>query len=447
LKSVLRADLQEFALATLGAQLAQLAGRHVDDGAIVVLDNASGDVLAYVGSSGARSSAAQVDGVTAPRQAGSTLKPFLYELAFEHRWLTAASLLDDSPLNLSTPVGVYLPQNYDRDFKGWVSARTALASSLNVPAVRVLVLAGPDAFYERLRALGFDTLAHDAEHYGYALALGGADVTLLALSNAYRTLAAGGVASNVRFLADEPAVTKRRVLAAGATFVVGDILSDPAARALTFGLDNPLATRVWSAVKTGTSKDMRDNWCVGFSSRYTVGVWVGNFFGEPMQDVSGVSGAAPIWRDIIEYLHRQETSTLPSAPHELTRARVDFDDAVEPPRVEWFLAGTALARSEHARDSALDPKIVYPGEGAIIALDPDIPAARQRVEFVAQPRRADTQWILDGDALDAGARIDWEPKAGHHVLVLAVDGRELSRVRFEVRGVQRSDTSGSSRGD
>ncbi|MGE0861042.1 MAG: transglycosylase domain-containing protein, partial [Gammaproteobacteria bacterium] len=140
--TTLDAGLQRRVRAVLAEQLRRLDGHNVRDAAAVVLDNASGEVLAWVGAAGATSTAAQVDGVLAPRQAGSTLKPFLYGLAFERRLLTPASLLEDTPINLETSTGLYIPQNYDRDFKGVVSARTALASSLNVPAVRTLVLTG-----------------------------------------------------------------------------------------------------------------------------------------------------------------------------------------------------------------------------------------------------------------------------------------------------------------
>ena len=193
--TTLDAPLQSYAIDTLRDHLSELTARGVEDGAVVVLDNATGDVLAYVGSSGELSSAAEVDGVVAPRQAGSTLKPFLYALAFDRKLLTAASLVDDSPLAIATARGVYVPQNYDRGFHGSVSVRTALASSLNVPAVRTLELVGLDRFHDTLRALGFDTLTQPDDYYGAALALGGADVTLLALTNAYRALANGGVVS------------------------------------------------------------------------------------------------------------------------------------------------------------------------------------------------------------------------------------------------------------
>ncbi len=138
--TTLDARVQRLAHDALSRRLADLDNRNVRDGAALVVDNESGDVLAYVGSAGPHSTAGSVDGVRAQRQAGSTLKPFLYEMAIERRYLTAASLLDDSALNLDTATGVYLPQDYDRDFKGLVSVRTALGSSLNVPAVRTLVL-------------------------------------------------------------------------------------------------------------------------------------------------------------------------------------------------------------------------------------------------------------------------------------------------------------------
>jgi penicillin-binding protein 1C len=448
--STLDADLQRFASAVLRDHLAELAERGVGDGALVVLDNASGDVLAYVGSAGPLSATPQVDGVTALRQPGSTLKPFLYALALDSRLLTAASLVDDSPVAIATARGMYVPQNYDRDFHGLVSVRTALASSLNVPAVRTLELVGLDRFQEVLKRLGLDTLTHDDEFYGAALALGDADVTLLSLTNAYRALANGGVAGPTRFVPGPSAAaddaSTRRVFGAGASYIVADILSDRGARALTFGLENPLATRVWSAVKTGTSKDMRDNWCMGFTSRYTIGVWVGNFSGAPMRDVSGVTGAAPIWRDLVHRLHATEPSAQPKATPGIMRFSVAFDPAVEAERKEWFLRGTEMALVESSTGatdsvSAISPRIRYPVADTIIALDPDIPTGSQRVVFEAAPARADLLWRLDGTTLnhtDARGRADWTPAAGKHTLALLdPDGRTLATVAFEVRGDER----------
>ena len=285
-RSTLDAGVQRMAIATLRRQLAELSGRNVEDGAIVVLDNASGAVLAWVGANGATSAAAQVDGVLARRQPGSTIKPFVYQLAFERRLLTPASLLDDSPAQIATSAGLYMPQNYDRDFKGWVSVRTALGNSLNVPAVRTGAMLGPDALFAQLAGFGLAP-SESGGYHGHALALGSADVTLLALTNAYRTLANGGVYSAPSLRGEKTA--PRRVGDAAAAHLVVDILADDAARARTFGLASSLATRGFAAVKTGTSKDLRDNWCIGFTDRYTVGVWVGNASGAPMHQVSGVS--------------------------------------------------------------------------------------------------------------------------------------------------------------
>jgi penicillin-binding protein 1C len=428
-RSTLDGDLQRFTQTALRQQLMSLRARNVNDGAVVVLDNASGEILAYVGNAGG----GEVDGVAALRQAGSTLKPFLYELALERKLITAASVMDDTAIDISTPSGLYIPQNYDKDFKGHVSVRTSLASSLNVPAVRTLVMTGMDRFYELLHDVGLSSLTESADYYGYSLALGSAEVSLLELSNAYRTLANGGIYGPVS-LAPRTAVAPRRVLDAGASFIVGDILSDRAARSLTFGLKNELATTFWSAVKTGTSKDMRDNWCIGYSDRYTVGVWVGNFDGQSMWDVSGVSGAAPVWRDVMDYLHRQQPSRAPKAPAGVVRQRIVYQPTLEAARGEWFIAGTESPVIAVVQDTQRMPKILYPGEASIIAIDPDIPDAIQRVFFQAQAARG-LHWRLDGaDLGQAGADYAWRPVAGQHQLALIdANAQVVATTRFHVR--------------
>ena len=466
LTSTLRAPLQRFAVQTLAQQLRELHGAHVEDGAIVVLDNASGEVLAWVGSSGALSQAAEVDAVLAQRQPGSTLKPFLYAQAIAERRLTAASLIEDAPAHIATSSGLYIPQNYDRQFKGWVSVRTALAASLNVPAVRALVMVSPEAFFRQLQAVGLP-LRESGGYFGYSLALGSSEVQLLHLSNAFRTLANGGRFSPVAPALLMPTVKPpfTRALDEGAAFIVGDILSDPNARARTFGTDSVLATRFWTAVKTGTSKDMRDNWAVGWSQRYTVGVWVGNASGAAMHDVSGSSGAAPVWAAVMAYLHANEPSRAPQPPRGVVSAAVQFGGApgtafaLEAARHEWFLRGTqqALFAIESGADSAgiqrargqKDPKLVaqtldlsavriaQPVSGAIVALDPDIPPAHQRVQLAASSAAAGARlrWRLNGQPLAEGAQHAWPPWPGRHRLQLTdAQGKVLDEVRIEVRG-------------
>jgi penicillin-binding protein 1C len=227
-----------------------------------------------------------------------------------------------------------------------------------------------------------------------------------------------------------------QVADAAAAWVVADILADPLARSVTFGLDNPLASRHHAPVKTGTSKDMRDNWCVGFTDRYTVGVWVGNFDGSAMRDVSGVTGAAPVWLELVNFLHRHAASRPLPAPGSLVTARVDFEQDIEPAREEYFLAGTESTFIAHKPVAASRVSIAYPGNGTLIALDPDMPADVQRVRFVAAPAAPGYEWSLDGeDFSEAGNAVFWPPQPGRHVLALKdIEGVEVDRVRFEVRG-------------
>jgi penicillin-binding protein 1C len=453
-RSTLRAPLQRFAVQTLTQQLRELRGRHVEDGAIVVLDNATGEVLAWVGSSGELSDAAEVDGVTALRQPGSTLKPFLYAQAVAERRITAASLLEDSSSQIQTAGGLYIPQNYDRQFKGLVSARTALGASLNVPAVRTLVMVSPDAFQKQLKAVGLP-IKESGDYYGYSLALGSSEVSLLALTNAYRTLANGGRYS-APSLAKNPKPVFRPALDPRAAFIATDIIADPLARARTFGTDSILATRFWTAVKTGTSKDMRDNWAMGFSQRYTVGVWVGNASGAPMWDVSGTSGAAPIWAALMNYLHKTERSRAPAPPAGLVQSHTQFapegGTPLEAARSEWFIQGTEQAvfavnsaagdarpakASRSAKKPAAEPdvtpRITAPASGTIIALDPDIPPKHQRISFSAEGRG--TRWLMDGKEFARGPQAQWLPWPGRHVVQLVdAGGKVADEIKFEVRG-------------
>lgn len=422
LRTTLDPVLQRTAVRAVHQHLVDLGGTGVTDAAVVVLDNRSGAVRAYVGSSGLLSAAPAVDHARALRQAGSTLKPFLYGLALDAGRLTAASLLDDRPLDLAAGSGLYVPDNYDHRFTGWVSVRTALASSLNVPAVRTLVMVGPDRFAERLRALGLP-LDHGGDYYGYSLALGSADVSLLSLTNAYRALARGGRYAPVVLHADEAGRTPHDVelYTSQAAWLVGDILADRQARARTFGLDSPLSTPFWTAVKTGTSRDMRDNWCVGWSADYTVGVWVGNSEGASMRHVSGVSGAGPIWHDVLMALYRHQPPRRPAMPPQLVSQQVHFGAGIEPARTEYFLGDTAQAAfippapSERIAGAA---RIAEPVDGTVLALDPDIPWDRQRmrlraVDLAARPDSG-ARWRVDGAAYGTGGMLSWVPRPGHH---------------------------------
>jgi penicillin-binding protein 1C len=326
-----------------------------------------------------------------------------------------------------------------------VTVRTALGSSLNVPAVRTAVMVTPAVFGQRLQALGIK-LAHDGDYYGYSIALGSPEVTLASLANAYRALANAGSVSPLQARLAAKAALRTSVMDAAASFIVADILADREARTATFGLDNALSPRYWAAVKTGTSKDMRDNWCVGFSRRYTVGVWVGNASGEPMWDVSGVTGAAPVWRSVMDWLEDRSQagqrtavrSTPPSPPPGLVQAAVSFEGAREPSRSEWFLSGTEQRQVALARPSAAAARLIAsPADHTILALDPDIPPQAQQLRLSPAAGIArGWSWRLDGKRLGPAVARTWGLWPGQHLLELLDErGRVREASHFEVRGV------------
>lgn len=323
--TTLDVDLQRAAETATQRIVGALAAKHVTAASVVVLDNATGDILAYVGSpdyfDDAR--AGQNDGVLALRQPGSTLKPFVYELAMERLGMTPATVLPDVELHLATPHGEFSPHDYDESFHGPVRLREALGNSLNVPAVYVADRLGPQAVLDRLRALGF-TLDRSADDYGAAIALGDGEVRLLDLASAYATLARGGTTMPVRAaLAVDIAgsVTHlgpgegSRVMPALDAARITDVLKDEKARVASFGEDNVLEFSFDAAGKTGTSKGYRDNWAVGFTRQVTVAAWVGNFDGSAMDHVSGITGAGPLFHEVMAAaMAPREKSALPVSP-------------------------------------------------------------------------------------------------------------------------------------
>ncbi|HEV8381175.1 MAG TPA: penicillin-binding protein 1C [Gemmatimonadales bacterium] len=331
-----------------------LSDRGVREAALVVLDNRTGELLAWVGSPDFwADSAGQVDMVVSPRQPGSALKPFLYGLAFD-RGYTAASVLPDIPRAYATSTGPYQPRNYDRRFHGPVRAREALASSYNVPAVDLADQIGAGNLLRVLHGAGFTSLTRSAEYYGLGLALGNGDVTLLELANGYRGLVAGGVWEAVqwRAVAPDQGSESRRFISAPSAALVLDIIADPVARIPGFGLETPFDFPFEAAVKTGTSHHFTDNWAVGVTGAFTVAVWVGNFDGQPMLGVSGVTGAGPLLhRAMLVTARRYAPGALPS-PRAVgaTRVRICALSGLRasagcPDLDEWFLPGTAPVRA------------------------------------------------------------------------------------------------------
>lgn len=306
----------------LRMQIENLKGKGVTQGAIIVMENKTGEILVWIGSKDFwdEESAGQIDGCIIKRQPGSTLKPFLYASAFERRY-TPATILPDIPTSFKDGNKLYVPRNYSNDFSGPVRARVALASSLNVPAVYLLSRIGKPVFYLRLRSCGFESLDKGDNFYGLGLALGSGEVTLLELVRGYSIFARKGILLPEKKILyykkkdgtlEFPQENKgKKVFDEKVSFLITSILSDNYSRGLGFSENSPLNFPYQVAVKTGTSEGFRDNFCIGYTKDWTVGVWVGNFEGNGMKNVSGVTGAGPIFHSVMNLLHRKKYGRIP----------------------------------------------------------------------------------------------------------------------------------------
>jgi penicillin-binding protein 1C len=478
--------LNRFAETALRQHLSRLQAQHVSDGAIVVLDNLSGDVLALVGSENYFTPAAgQVNGAWAPRSPGSTLKPFTYLLALE-RGATPATVVADVPTEFATATGLFAPVNYDRRCYGPMRYRVALANSLNISAVKVLAsLGGAEPLQKLMQQCGLSTLGRPAEHYGLGLTIGNAEARLLELANAYACLARLGQYKPYRLLldssggwgspiADSRRSTACRVADPAAAYLIADILSDNDARSLAFGSESALRFAFPVACKTGTSSDFRDNWAFGYTPEFTVGIWVGNFDGSPMKHISGVTGAAPLLHDLVEHLHEHYGTTWYSAPtnvvecwiHPIMGKRLNqpaerqSQDAIK----EKFLASnlpplespsdyeaTGINRQQAVRlgpeycdwlasaDNRLGNRavlvstrdslrILFPLPGTVLYLDPDLPQQGRRIRLRASGPD-DLQW--QSESLQIAQQ-------GSRQIALLTAGRHQITVRDPLTGTQAS---------
>jgi penicillin-binding protein 1C len=490
IETTLDAGLQQESERLVRLRLEDLARRNVTNGAVVVLEPGSGRILAMVGSAtdGDPTHGGDINMALEPRQPGSALKPLLYGAAFEHGY-TAATALLDVPTTFSTNQGPYTPLNYDRRFHGVVPLRTALASSFNVPAVRTLDALGLDALLEIAHRFGLATLG-DVESYGLSLTLGGGEVRLLDLASAYAALGAGGELASPYAVArvrdqrgnviyEHPREFARRVLSEQHAYLLADILSDPAARIPGFGQVTPFDLPFRAAVKTGTTTGFRDNWTLGFTPEIAVGVWVGNADGSSMQDVSGVDGAGPIWRDVMLAAASRQSMTWRERPPGIVEATVCSPTGLLPgpdcpsPVRELFVSGTEPAGMERyytreadgrisinppveARTWALDAgfgvgsgsgapgdgiRIVEPSAGSVLFLSPELKEQQLVLRAAAPPGAAGVTFWIDGRAVGevpAGdARLVWRLEPGRHqveaIARLKDGGSATATSTYEVR--------------
>jgi penicillin-binding protein 1C len=307
-RTTLDFDLQKEIEDIVLAQVPRLREHGASTAAVVVVDALTGDVLAEVGSArwGDRAIAGDVDLTRARRQPGSTLKPFIYARSFE-RGLSPMEMLADVPTEFGPS---YAPANFDGTFSGPVSAREALAGSLNVPAVRLARDLGAEEVVRTLRAAGLP-LAEGADRYGLSIALGSGEVTPRELAEAYTTLARGGEHVSLRENLAAPAAAPSRVFAPEAAASVADALSDPIARVRGLRTRGPFELAFSTAIKTGTSTAYRDAWTAGYTRERVVVVWVGNADGSATRKLTGAVGAGPLFFDVMKRAMRDVKERAP----------------------------------------------------------------------------------------------------------------------------------------
>ncbi len=454
--------LQQFVETQVMQVARALAPHNAHHAAALVVDNHTGDVLAYVGSPDYFATAQQGrnDGVQALRQPGSTLKPLLYELALERGIIRPSSILDDSPAHYAIPgAKLYSPVDYDEKFQGPVRVRIALANSLNIPAVKLLERVTVPVFLNRLRQLGFSHLTQPADHYGLGLTLGSGEVSLWELAQAYLTLARHGhpIPLNPTLSPTLPPPHSPTLPNSPSWFLVTDMLSDRHARASSFGVDSVLNLPFPAAVKTGTSSDFRDTWTVGYTRDYTVATWVGNFNGDRMRKVSGVTGAAPLWSRIMLHLHeQQEPAAFPPPPGLVQRpicATTGLIPQPDCPSVvqEYFypedllayeqgqaVGGVNVAGAEGDRPLTTTAiQIQFPRNNDAFVIDPANPNQRLQFQLSRTPATA-VEWVLNGQTLQTGstATLSWPVRPGEWTLkVQAVEGTDTVRFTVDQTGL------------
>ena len=342
-------SLQQILEENIRTELTSLKHLNVGNGAGIILDARTGEILAMAGSRDFfdLEHDGQVNATLSSRQPGSAIKPLTYSLALTNG-LSPSTRIDDSPICFtSSGQAPYCPKNYDGKFHGNVTLRTALASSYNIPAIKLLNSLGVDRLVGLARKLGITTW-DDPSQYGLALTLGGGNVTLLELASAYATFARGGTylptqailtTTNHHILPTTTISKAKQVLSPEVSYQISNILSDNQARSPAFGLNSVLSIRGHEvAVKTGTSNDLRDNWTLGYTSDYVVAIWVGNNDNTPMSQVaSGITGASPIWASTMQTLLKGSSPHKFHVPTNLVQVNLSCSGT---PHYDYFVPGT-----------------------------------------------------------------------------------------------------------
>jgi penicillin-binding protein 1C len=438
--TTLDSSLQSIAEDVLASYRQHLAGKLVYGGAVVIIDVASGDVLAMVGSPDYddEKHAGRVNCAVMRRSPGSALKPFAYAMGFDCGMITPGSVLQDRPLYFKE----YTPRNFDYKFRGAVTARTALIDSLNIPALSLVNRLGMNSFVAELHRLGLVSLDKAVSGYGLSLVLGTGEVKLLNLSNAYACLARGGIYKPYRLWAGQ-AGAGARVFSAGAAWLVTDVLSGPgrAMAAVGHAGDVVMPRVAW---KTGTSSGGRDAWTIGYNPEYVVGVWLGNASGVRGQELTGIGDAAPIVMDVFRQIYPAGRAPWFERPESVAVRKVcavsgrpvgqQCVDAVD----DFYLRGVSdpgLCHKKHNGQRELEGhplQIVKPLDGDVFVMSDDIAADSQRIMLKATSDDARLFWFVDGRFLAGNASSQWQLVRGQHEIVCSDEHGRSAAVQIMV---------------
>ncbi len=387
---------QDAAQKIVADNVAKLKVYNVGNGAALVTRPNTGEILAMVGSKDFfdTTNDGNVNVTVAARQPGSAIKPINYATALEHKLITPATIILDAPMTFPGGPKPYSPVNYDGRFHGPVPVRYALGNSYNIPAVKVLAINGVSQMIEQARKMGITTFA-DESRYGLSLTLGGGEVKMTELAQAFGVFANNGERidltpimkvedSHGRVLEEFKQKKGEKVLSAETSFLISSILSDNSARSAAFGSNSLLKIGGKTvAVKTGTTDDKRDNWTIGFTPSYLVAVWVGNNNNAPMNPyiTSGITGATPIWSEIMTYVLRDKVNEAFKVPSGVTGMEICSTTGGPKSegcnnRFEYFIAGTV------PKEDTFKKAKVWVDKTSGQLVDPGSPNAEEKEEVV-----------------------------------------------------------------
>jgi len=426
--TTLDTQLQLKAQKALDTKLDSMRDAHVLNGAILIVEHGSNDIISWVvGQAGKNNKPYNdINAVLTVRQPGSALKPFLYAKAIDKGW-TAATMIADTPLEESVGLGLHSYHNYSRGHYGQISVRESLGNSLNIPAIRTIQFIGVAEFLDFLNNNGIKSLAKHPNVYGDGLALGNGELTLFELVQAYTTLARRGSYKSLSAIAGQSIYkTSYPVINPDIASLISNILSDPNARAKEFGSNSILNFPQQTAVKTGTSSDYRDAWAIGYNDRYTIGVWFGNLDYSSMQEVTGSTGPALVLRTLFNELNRgRQVRALYFSPN-LVRNRVCINTGQTESnncssKDEWFLPGT---RVKELKAKQKPVRIRKPSNGLRVAMDPRIPDKYEVFEFELNSMNDVKQvdWYINGENIGSSTteRYQWNIQKGEFKIMAKI---------------------------